>query len=149
MMRRTVPWLVHVGLPLGLGLGFYVAFRGLEVPILAWMASLEGIETIRARTLPLVSRVPAFINASFVDAMAAYALGSALSLVWRHEVERRGWLLLGLFVALGFEFVQVPEAVPGVFSWIDVVAILLFYPLGVALVSWTFTSWKPRMLPTE
>ncbi len=134
---------------MGLGLGFYLAFRGLEVPILAWMAHLEGIETVRARTLPLVSRLPAFINGSFVDAMAAYALGSALSLVWRHDSERRRWLLLGFIVALGFEFVQWPDAVPGVFSWIDAVAIVLFYPLGAALASWTVTSSQPRMLPTE
>ena len=148
-MRRSVPWLVHVGLPIGLGLGFYLAFRGLDVPILAWMARFEWLETIRARTLPLVPRLPHFLNDSFVDGMSAYALGAALSLLWRADQERQRWLWIGYAVALGFEFSQWPEAAPGVFGWTDVAAITLLYPLGAILASHSLTSLPPRMLLSE
>ncbi len=147
-MRRSVPWLVHVGVPLGLGLGFYLAFRSLDVPILAWMGRIGGVETMRVKTLPLVAQLPHFVNDSLVDGLAAYALGAALSLIWLTDKERRRWLLFGYVVALGFEFVQWPGAVPGIFGWTDVVAIVLFYPLGAILASNSATSWTLRMLPS-
>lgn len=148
-MRRTIIWLVHVGLPLGLGLTFYLAFRSLDVPILAWMARLEVVETIRSKTLPSVSHLPGYINDTFVDAMSAYALGAALTLVWDRDSQRPRWLALGFVVALGFEFAQWPDAVPGVFSWSDVVGIAIFYPLGVLLAHRTAISWLPKTLQPE
>ncbi len=147
-MRRSVPWLVHVLVPLSLGLGFYLAFRSLDVPILAWMGRIEVVETLRARSLSLVPQLPRFVNDSFVDGLSAYALGAALSLIWRADQDRRRWLLGGYAVALGFEFVQWPDAIPGVFGWTDVIAILLMYPLGAILAGNSVTSWPPKMLPS-
>jgi hypothetical protein len=137
LLRRS---LVHVVGPLALGVLAYFVFRAPELRLFGWAHALgldAAIAAIHSATIGVRRLVPASIAGSFPDLAWSYAFGSALALVWRDSRTRaaRAWMLLGLFVTISLELAQAFRIIEGVFDWLDLVAMIGGYWLGVACMA--------------
>ena len=130
-MRRA---LLHVALPLVVGVLVYVAWRETEVRVVAWLPRVAA-GAVRAS----VGRVPVprAIAGSLPDAAWGWAFGAALALVWRGTAWRKSapWLLAGAALAIGVELGQAAGAIPGTFDWLDLASIALGYAAGALVAS--------------
>ena len=110
---RALRGVVHVGLPIGVGILIYLTMRD-ELPrTLEWFSSEGG---------RLVGVFPRWVEQNLPDAVWAYALMSAVLIVW-DEDRRTGlrWALGVLVVVVIAELAQAPGWVPGTFDLRDVV----------------------------
>lgn len=125
---------VHVALPLAIGLALYAAWRSKEVHVVSWLSRVapRGVDAMQGAG---TSRVPSRILGSLPDALWAWAFGATLALVWlgRPWREKRLWLGAGALVALGAELGQAAHVLPGTYDTADLFAIAVGYVLGATL----------------
>jgi hypothetical protein len=134
---------VHVVLPLVLGVLCYAAWRSQDVRIVAWMSRIAPRGAVGGEgTEGGASRVPAVIVGSLPDAAWAWAFGSALALVWHGKSwrEKAAWLCAGWAVAVFAELGQAIHVLPGTFDVADLVAIALGFVLGAAVAGRRFSE---------
>jgi hypothetical protein len=128
--------LVHVVLPLAIGVVAYAAWRSKEVHVVAWMSRLapHGVDAMQGTG---ATRLPSVIVGSLPDAAWAWAFGAALALIWRGRPwrERAVWLGGGALVALSAELGQAVHVVPGTYDTADLAAIALGFAAGALLAS--------------
>jgi hypothetical protein len=135
-VRPSVRVLIHVVLPLTLGVVAYVAWRETEVRIVTWMP--RAIITLLRGTLGRIP-LPRVVSGSLPDAAWGWAFGAALGLVWRTRGwrEKAPWILTGAVMTAGVEIGQAVGVIPGVFDWIDLVSMVIGYALGAIISSGT------------
>jgi hypothetical protein len=124
--------LVHVVLPLVVGVVAYVAWRTSEVRVVTWLPRVLVValrDTLGRVPLPRV------VAGSLPDAAWGWAFGAALAIVWRARGwrEKAPWLGAGAALAIGVELGQAAGIVPGTFDWADLVSIAIGYTVGAAL----------------
>lgn len=125
---------VHVVLPLVLGVLVYVAWRTTDVELVTWLpdAIVRALRGSIGR-IPL----PRVVLGSAPDAAWGWSFGAALALVWRGRPLRakRAWLAAGALVAAWAEIGQLWGVPPGRFDVFDLVAIVAGYAAAVVVVS--------------
>jgi hypothetical protein len=133
-VARVARVLVHVVLPLAIGVLAYAAWRSKDVHVVAWMSRIapRGVDAMRGTG---AARVPSAIIGSLPDAAWAWAFGAALALVWRGRPwrEKAAWLAGGAVVALSAELGQALHLLPGTYDAVDLVAIAIGFVLGASL----------------
>jgi hypothetical protein len=140
--------------PLLLGALAYFALRGPEIRLFGWASTIglaQTIAWIRIVAAPLRSHVPGFIAGSLPDAAWAFAFGAALALVWKKPGI---WMWIGLGVTASLELAQAAHLIPGVFDWIDLVAMIAAYFIAWRGICPAGTVWPrrrvaPRPIPTK
>lgn len=125
---------LHVVLPLVLGVLVYVAWRTTDVQLVTWLpdALVRALRGSLGR-IPL----PDFVRGSAPDAAWGWSFGAALALVWRGRPLRAKarWLAGGALVAAYAEVGQLWGLPPGRFDVIDLFAIVLGFAIGAAIAS--------------
>jgi hypothetical protein len=127
-MKRVLGFVIA---PLLVGAIAYFALRGPEIRLFGWASAIglaQAIAWIRMIAAPVRPHVPTFIAGSLPDAAWAFAFGAALALVWKKPGV---WMWIGLGVTASLELAQAVHLIPGVFDWIDLVAMLAAY-----LIAW-------------
>ena len=123
-MRRIFGWVIA---PLVLGAFAYFALRGPEIRLFGWATAIglaHVVGAIRWLAAPIRPHVPAFIAGSLPDAAWAFAFGAALALVWKRASV---WMWVGAAVTASLELAQALHLIPGVFDWIDLIAMVGSY----------------------
>lgn len=132
-VRRVLGWVIA---PLALGALAYFALRGPEIRLFGWANAIglaRAVAVIRSLAAPVRAHVPAFIAGSLPDAAWAFAFGAALALVWK---KASAWMWIGAAVTASLELAQAFHLIPGVFDWIDLVAMVASY----------FIAWRAAPL---
>ncbi len=140
---------LHVILPLVLGAAMYAAWRSPEIRLVAWLEEVLPGTGGRARSGGALVGVPSAIAGSLPDAAWGWALGAALSLLWRGATLRARipWLMGGGALAVGTELGQAVHVVPGTFDPLDLAAIGVGYTLGMLIAGRDAASRSPRTSP--
>ena len=109
--------IVHVALPVAVGVLIYAIFR---------YPAFDA--------LGVADDLPAWVRYNLPDGLWAYATISIASLPWRENSPHLYlWMLLSFVVVLGYELLQLPNLVPGVFDPMDVLASVLGLAFGGVL----------------
>ncbi|CAN5571012.1 hypothetical protein BH09MYX1_BH09MYX1_53020 [soil metagenome] len=140
--------LLHVGLPLALGLSIYLLFRKDDIALFRAFDALGLrflLDHLRPISRPIASLLPRVVLGSAPDAAWAYAFGAALSLVWardarhardfNHVQDARIWIVLGFVIAIGVELAQLAHLIEGVFDPVDLGVMAGAYALGALATS--------------
>jgi hypothetical protein len=129
----TLPFVLHVVLPLALGTLVYAAYRDRDIHVVAWLAEAGAVDA--ARDTVGRAPLPRVVVGALPDLAWAWAFGAALVLVWRGKPLREAmpWLAAGAVVALGSEIGQAFGVVPGTFDPVDLAAIAAGFVGGAAV----------------
>jgi hypothetical protein len=120
-VRRTA---LHVVLPLAIGGFVYLVWRPDSLLLFWWANSLhllEALQRFRAAITTVVPHLPAPVSYSLPTALWAYAMVSAILVVWRgsHTPIAVAWCSLATALAVGPELAQWAGVLSGTFDFVD------------------------------
>lgn len=127
-MVRSARALTGAGVPLVLGALVYVLLRPSEAWLVAPLTQWSPIASIRPATVAFGASLPSVVLDVAPDLAWAAALGALLAAT--SSAAPRHWFCVGLFLAGGYELLQLAEIVPGTWDAADLGAQLLGFAVG-------------------
>jgi len=112
-------------LSLLLGGSIYLFFRGeslLLFRIIEWLKFSEELQQIRVILYPMQSLFPEWVIYSLPNALWVFSFSIYMALI---ESTKKFWLFAVWGASLSLELLQVVRLVPGTFSMIDLIMILI------------------------
>lgn len=125
MRTRVFRILLTVVLPVTAGAFIYLSWRSHTLLVFRWLHWI-GLERFTEQTQHLAGLIkpPHLISNSVPDGLWVFAFTSAMRFVWHspNSLIAFCWIALPTALALGGEFGQALQIVPGTFDWLDVFA---------------------------
>lgn len=129
--------LVNVILALFVGATIYILFRSRTLLVFSWLDFVgigEAVNGLRTIVFPYRQNLPEWFVYSLPDGLWVYAITSFYIHLWanHNSVYRFFWILLGAVCAIGGEFGQLLDIVPGTFCLMDLIICTAAFFLAMA-----------------
>lgn len=128
LQRQHSIFLIHIILPLFLGIIIYALWRGIFF--------IDPAQKV----FPLIcnTQTPNWVKYNLPDGLWMYSFLSTFFIIWRQQISKHfvAWILLAIILSFFLEILQARHIIPGTFDWFDL--------LAYALSSFIFVITKIR-----
>jgi hypothetical protein len=135
LSKKVKLYIVHVIIPLILGVCIYVIFRNKNLRFFNWFKKIsiyDYINTIRLITNPYKGFIPDWFYNSLPDGLWVYSFTSFYLIIWDREIEKmKYWLLLPLIFGCLVELAQKAKIFEGTYDPIDLLFGVLAFIISI------------------
>lgn len=145
VVEGQVKTIIISSVSFGAGALIYILFRSKNLLMFNWIDKI-GLMNLVSSIRPNLKDVPEWVLFSLPDGLWMFSYCLLIGHIWNYNLKRSSFFLALLPIyAISNEIMQYFHFVPGTFDWMDLIAFLVSFALGLCYIIWQMSPLNNRI----